>query len=60
VKKYCKSYGIPCRFPGTAGLSGFRMAFEEHYSDSQVALDTTVRINTRFPPWRRHLRRNDA
>ncbi len=37
VKKYCKNYGIPCRFPRTAGLSGFRTALEEHYSDSQVA-----------------------
>jgi hypothetical protein len=37
VKKLCKSFGIPCCFPRTAGLSGFRTAIEEHFSESQVA-----------------------
>lgn len=37
VKKLCKSFGIPCCFPRTAGLSGFRIALEEHFSESQVA-----------------------
>lgn len=33
VKKLCKNHNIPCCFPRTAGLSGFRVAIEEHYSD---------------------------
>lgn len=37
VKKLCKKYGVACCFPRTAGLSGFRMAIEEHFSESQVA-----------------------
>jgi len=37
VKKLCKNYGVPCCFPRTAGLSGFKTAIEEHFSDSQVA-----------------------
>jgi len=37
VKKLCKNYGVPCCFPRTAGLSGFRIAIEEHFSKSQVA-----------------------
>jgi hypothetical protein len=35
VKKLCKSRGIPCCFPRTAGLSGFRMALEEHYREAE-------------------------
>lgn len=37
VKKICKSYGVPCCFPRTAGLSGLRMAIEEHFAESEVA-----------------------
>lgn len=37
VKKLCKSYGVPCCFPRTAGLSGLRAAIEEHFAESQVA-----------------------
>ncbi len=37
VKKLCKTYGVPCCFPRTAGLTGFRMAIEEHFSEPQVA-----------------------
>lgn len=37
VKKMCKQYGVPCCFPRTAGLSGLKMAVEEHFSESQVA-----------------------
>lgn len=37
VKKLCKNFGIPCCFPRTAGLSGFRIALEEYFSESQVA-----------------------
>lgn len=37
VKKLCKTYGVPCCFPRTAGLSGFRVAIEEYFARSQVA-----------------------
>lgn len=37
VKKICKLRGIPCCFPRTAGLTGFRKAIEEHYAKSDVA-----------------------
>lgn len=37
VKKLCKTLGVPCCFPRTAGLSGFRTAIEEHFTDSQCA-----------------------
>jgi hypothetical protein len=37
VKKLCKKYGVPCCFPRTAGLSGFRTAIEEHFAESEVA-----------------------
>jgi hypothetical protein len=37
VKKLCRSYGVACCFPRTAGLSAFRSAIEEHFSESQVA-----------------------
>jgi hypothetical protein len=37
VKKLCKNLGVPCCFPRTAGLSGFRTAIEEHFADSQCA-----------------------
>ncbi len=37
VKKLCKQHGVPCCFPRTAGLTGLRMAIEEHFSESQVA-----------------------
>ena len=37
VKRLCKKYGVPCCFPRTAGLSGFRTAIEEHFSEPQVA-----------------------
>ncbi|MEW6349696.1 MAG: DUF2325 domain-containing protein [Thermodesulfobacteriota bacterium] len=37
VKKLCKSYGIACCFPRTAGLHAFRVAIEEHFSETRVA-----------------------
>ncbi len=37
AKKICKRRGIPCCFTRTAGLSGLRIAIEEHYADSDVA-----------------------
>jgi hypothetical protein len=37
VKKLCKNLGVPCCFPRTAGLSGFRTAIEEHFTESECA-----------------------
>lgn len=37
VKKICKSYGVPCCFPRSAGLTGLRHALEAHCAQSCAA-----------------------